>query len=181
MSNFGLKRFTKSGMLHGGRWGEGGWGRARDERARPWSAYSCQRGCFVDNPKHTAMVLALDMAWTIVCSLCMRSEEFVARFRWLGGDAVDGGMVLNAGAVARPKLGLMRLRCPKASTSLPPSPARLHLSFCVEVMRVWVVVVGGGDFIPKCTAHRAFIQILILTAVENTVINAYMYLLHLQS
>jgi hypothetical protein len=38
------------------------------------------------------------------------------------------------------------------------------------------------DLIPKSTAHRACIQILVLlTMVEDAVIRACMYLLHLQS
>src|SRR3989337_4612031 len=38
-----------------------------------------------------------------------------------------------------------------------------------------------SDLIPQCTAYRACVQILIRTAVEDAVIRACMYLLHLQS
>jgi hypothetical protein len=35
------------------------------------------------------------------------------------------------------------------------------------------------DLIPQCTTYRACIQILLLLAVEDAVIDACMYLLHL--
>src|ERR1041385_8673078 len=37
----------------------------------------------------------------------------------------------------------------------------------------------SSDLIAQCTAYRAFIQILVLTTVEDAVIRACMYLLHL--
>src|SRR3954463_10181910 len=37
----------------------------------------------------------------------------------------------------------------------------------------------SSDLIPQCTTYRACIQILVLLAVEDAVIDACMYLLHL--
>ena len=37
------------------------------------------------------------------------------------------------------------------------------------------------DLIPQCTTYQACVQILVRTAVEDAVIRACMYLLHLQS
>jgi hypothetical protein len=40
----------------------------------------------------------------------------------------------------------------------------------------------SSDLIPQCSAYRTCFQILVLlTVVEDTVINACMYLLHLSS
>src|SRR3989337_1541491 len=39
----------------------------------------------------------------------------------------------------------------------------------------------SSNLIPQCTAYRACFQFLVLTAVEDAVIRACMYLLHLQS
>src|SRR3954463_7704670 len=48
-------------------------------------------------------------------------------------------------------------------------------------LAVNITRVISSDLIPQCTAYRACVQILVRTAVEDAVISACMYLLHLQS
>src|SRR3954468_17191051 len=48
-------------------------------------------------------------------------------------------------------------------------------------LAVNITRVISSDLIPQCTAYRACVQILVRTAVEDAVIRACMYLLHLQS
>src|ERR1041385_6918880 len=48
-------------------------------------------------------------------------------------------------------------------------------------LAVNITKVISSDLIPQCTAYRACVQILVRTAVEDAVIRACMYLLHLQS
>ena len=60
-----------------------------------------------------------------------------------------------------------------------------HITFAGTLflgeLAVNITRVISSDLIPQCTAYRACVQILVCTAVEDAVIRACMYLLHLQS
>src|SRR3954471_8927052 len=62
--------------------------------------------------------------------------------------------------------------------SIPHHLGRNPLSggLAVNITRVISI-----DLIPQCTAYRICVQILVRTAIEDAVIRACMYLLHLQS
>ena len=58
-------------------------------------------------------------------------------------------------------------------------PHHLGRNLLAGALALDVTKVIAADLIAQCTAYRARVQILVLTAVEDAVIRACMYLLHL--